>query len=94
MRILLDTLHHSWKWLASVDSESEAHGRGLQYKASRQGSAEWSDTEGAAVIVLASHDGFQYLTNRHPSRAFHASDNQQPSSQQWFWGQKKKNPAH
>lgn len=37
-----------------MDSESEAHGCGLQYKA---GFAQLSDTEGAAVIVLARHDG-------------------------------------
>lgn len=57
MRIFLDALHHSWKWGASTDNETEARGCGSRYKASRLGCAELSNTEGAAVIVLAGHDG-------------------------------------
>lgn len=38
-------------------SESEAHVCRSQYKVSRQGFAELDDTEGAAAIVLARHDG-------------------------------------
>lgn len=55
MRVLSNALENKSEPL--LKEVNEAHGCGPQYKASKRGFAEFSDIEGAAVIVLARHDG-------------------------------------